>query len=102
MNSRRLIRSLRQRARIAEYKSGPYAGIAEKALKGLAGLEPADADPSDVARQIVRVVDPRSASAPTSFRRRTTRRSSTRSAIACGARCIALGPTMRYFLGMAE
>ena len=57
MNSRRLIRSLRQRARIAEYKSGPYAGIAEKALKGLAGLEPADADPSDVARQIVRVVD---------------------------------------------
>ena len=54
MNSRRLIRSLRQRARIAEYK---YAGIAEKALKGLAGLEPADADPSDVARQIVRVVD---------------------------------------------
>jgi NAD(P)-dependent dehydrogenase (short-subunit alcohol dehydrogenase family) len=44
-------------ARIAEYESGPYAGIAEKALKGLAGLEPADADPSEVARQIVRVVD---------------------------------------------
>jgi NAD(P)-dependent dehydrogenase (short-subunit alcohol dehydrogenase family) len=44
-------------ARVAEYESGPYAGIADKALKGLAGLEPADADPSEVARQIVRVVD---------------------------------------------
>jgi len=44
-------------ARVAEYETGPYAGIAEKALKGLAGLEPADADPSEVARQIVRVVD---------------------------------------------
>jgi NAD(P)-dependent dehydrogenase (short-subunit alcohol dehydrogenase family) len=44
-------------ARVAEYKGGPYAGIAEKALKGLAALEPADADPSEIARQIVRVVD---------------------------------------------
>ena len=44
-------------ARVAEYETGPYAGIAAKALKGLAGLEPADADPSEVARQIVRVVD---------------------------------------------
>src|SRR6266851_5489135 len=44
-------------ARVAEYESGPYAGIADRALKGLAGLEPADADPSEVARQIVRVVD---------------------------------------------
>jgi hypothetical protein len=44
-------------ARVAEYEAGPYAGIADKALKGLAGLEPADADPSEVARQIVRVVD---------------------------------------------
>jgi NAD(P)-dependent dehydrogenase (short-subunit alcohol dehydrogenase family) len=43
-------------ARVAEYEAGPYAGIADKALKGLAGLEPADADPSEVARQIVRVV----------------------------------------------
>jgi NAD(P)-dependent dehydrogenase (short-subunit alcohol dehydrogenase family) len=43
-------------ARVAEYESGPYAGIADKALKGLAGLEPADADPSEVAREIVRVV----------------------------------------------
>ncbi|MDB5396778.1 MAG: family oxidoreductase, partial [Rhodospirillales bacterium] len=38
-------------ARIAEYEAGPYAGIADRALKGLAGLEPADADPSEVARQ---------------------------------------------------
>jgi NAD(P)-dependent dehydrogenase (short-subunit alcohol dehydrogenase family) len=43
-------------ARVAEYESGPYAGIADKALKGLAGLEPADADPSEVAREIARVV----------------------------------------------
>jgi NAD(P)-dependent dehydrogenase (short-subunit alcohol dehydrogenase family) len=44
-------------ARVAEYEAGPYAGIADKALKVLAGLEPADADPAEVARQIVRVVD---------------------------------------------
>ena len=44
-------------ARVAEYESGPYASIADKALKGLASLEPADADPAEVARQIVRVVD---------------------------------------------
>jgi NAD(P)-dependent dehydrogenase (short-subunit alcohol dehydrogenase family) len=43
-------------ARAAEYESGPYAGIADKALKGLAELEPADADPAEVARQIVQVV----------------------------------------------
>jgi len=44
-------------ARVAEYETGPYAGVAAKALKDLAGLEPVDADPSEVARQIVRVVD---------------------------------------------
>ena len=44
-------------ARAAEYEAGPYAGLADRALKGLASLEPADADPSEVARQIVRVVD---------------------------------------------
>ena len=44
-------------ARAAEYDAGPYAGIADKALKGLASLEPADADPAEVARSIVRVVD---------------------------------------------
>jgi NAD(P)-dependent dehydrogenase (short-subunit alcohol dehydrogenase family) len=45
------------KARAAEYETGPYAGIADKALKGLASLEPADADPAEVAREIVRVVD---------------------------------------------
>ena len=44
-------------ARAVAYEAGPYAGIADKALKGLAGLEPADADPAEVAREIVRVVD---------------------------------------------
>ena len=44
-------------ARVAEYEAGPYAGIADKALKGLASLEPADSDPAEVAREIVRVVD---------------------------------------------
>ncbi len=43
--------------RVTEYEAGPYAGIADRALKGLAGQEPADADPSEVARQIVRVID---------------------------------------------
>ena len=41
---------------VADYENGPYAGVADQALKGLAGLEPADADPEEVARQIVRVV----------------------------------------------
>lgn len=41
---------------VAEYEEGPYAGVAEQALKGLASLEPADADPEAVAREIVRVV----------------------------------------------
>ena len=40
----------------AEYESGPYAGVTEHALKGLASLEPADADPQEVAREIVRVI----------------------------------------------
>ncbi|NHF68041.1 SDR family oxidoreductase [Xanthomonas hortorum] len=44
-------------ARAADYERGPYAGVADQALKGLAGLEPADADPAEVARAIVRVVD---------------------------------------------
>lgn len=38
------------------YDEGPYAGVAKQALEGLAGLEPADADPEEVAREIVRVV----------------------------------------------
>jgi len=39
------------------YANGPTGNIPDVALKGLASLEPADADPSEVARQIVRVVD---------------------------------------------
>ncbi len=44
-------------ARAAAYETGPYAGVTDQALKDLASLEPADADPAEVARQIVRVVD---------------------------------------------
>lgn len=40
-----------------EYEEGPYQGIAEKAFKGLASLEPEDADPAEVARSIVDVVN---------------------------------------------
>jgi NAD(P)-dependent dehydrogenase (short-subunit alcohol dehydrogenase family) len=44
-------------ARAAEYEVGPNAGMPEIALRGLAALEPADADVADVARAIVAVVD---------------------------------------------
>jgi NAD(P)-dependent dehydrogenase (short-subunit alcohol dehydrogenase family) len=44
-------------ARAAEYDQGPYAGLPEQSLKGLASLEPADADVGDVAQAIVQVVD---------------------------------------------
>ena len=43
-------------ARQAEYDHGPTAGMAETALKGLAALEPEDADPEEVARAIVALV----------------------------------------------
>src|SRR6266481_925809 len=43
--------------RAAEYDDGPYAGVPEQSLKGLASLEPADADAGEVARAIARVVD---------------------------------------------
>ena len=43
--------------RAAEYNDGPYAGLAEQALKGLASLEPADADVGAVAQAIVTIVD---------------------------------------------
>lgn len=43
--------------RQAEYDKGPTAGMADVALRGLAALEPADADPEAVARAIVTVVD---------------------------------------------
>ena len=44
-------------ARAAEYDAGPYAGLAEQALRGLAALEPADADAGAVADAIAAVVD---------------------------------------------
>jgi len=43
-------------ARAAEYDNGPYAGLPEQSLKGLAALEPPDADAGAVAKAIVRVV----------------------------------------------
>jgi NAD(P)-dependent dehydrogenase (short-subunit alcohol dehydrogenase family) len=45
------------RDRAAEYENGPYAGMPEQALKGLASLEPEDADAGAVAEAIARVVD---------------------------------------------
>lgn len=43
-------------ARATEYAEGPTASIPETALKGLASLEPQDADPAAVARAIVEIV----------------------------------------------
>ena len=43
--------------RAEEYADGPTADITEIALKGLAALEPKDADPQGVADAIVEVVD---------------------------------------------
>lgn len=45
------------KARAAEYDTGPYAGVPDQALKGLASLEPADADAVSVATAIVDVVN---------------------------------------------
>ncbi|WP_397452350.1 SDR family oxidoreductase [Pseudomonas sp. NA-150] len=42
--------------RAAEYDVGPYAGLPEQSLNGLAALEPEDADVEDVARAIVEIV----------------------------------------------
>ena len=44
------------KARATEYEEGPYAGVPEMALQGLAALEPADADAASVAAAIVEVV----------------------------------------------
>jgi len=44
-------------ARAAEYDQGPYAGLPDLALRGLASLEPADADAGEVAKAIVKIVD---------------------------------------------
>jgi NAD(P)-dependent dehydrogenase (short-subunit alcohol dehydrogenase family) len=43
-------------ARAAEYNEGPYKGVPEQALQGLAALEPADADAASVAVAIVDVI----------------------------------------------
>jgi NAD(P)-dependent dehydrogenase (short-subunit alcohol dehydrogenase family) len=45
------------KARVAEYDSGPYAGFADQVRKGLASIVPPDADASAVADAIVKVVD---------------------------------------------
>ncbi|MBB3567173.1 SDR family oxidoreductase [Rhizobium sp. BK491] len=45
------------KARAAEYDNGPYAGVPDQALKGLASLEPADADAASVATAVVDVID---------------------------------------------
>ncbi len=45
------------KARAAAYHNGPYAGLSERSLQGLASLEPADADAGAVAEAIVRIVD---------------------------------------------
>lgn len=42
--------------RAAEYDNGPYAGVPQQALQGLAALEPADADAGAVAETIVAVI----------------------------------------------
>jgi NAD(P)-dependent dehydrogenase (short-subunit alcohol dehydrogenase family) len=42
--------------RAAEYNEGPYKGVPEQALRGLAALEPADADAGSVAVAIVDVI----------------------------------------------
>eukprot|EP00828_Plagiopyla_frontata_P004596 TRINITY_DN11694_c0_g1_i4.p1 TRINITY_DN11694_c0_g1~~TRINITY_DN11694_c0_g1_i4.p1 ORF type:complete len:443 (+),score=119.67 TRINITY_DN11694_c0_g1_i4:2-1330(+) len=42
--------------RNTEYDTGPYEGLPDVALKGLASLEPADADPQRVADAVVEVV----------------------------------------------
>ena len=44
-------------ARAKEYAEGPTADIPDVALKGLAGLEPTDADASTVGDAIVKVID---------------------------------------------
>ncbi len=43
-------------ARAAEYNEGPYKGVPEQALQGLAALEPADADAGSVATAIAEVI----------------------------------------------
>ncbi|MEK1894578.1 MAG: SDR family oxidoreductase [Rhizobium sp.] len=42
--------------RAAEYNDGPYRGVPQQALQGLAALEPADADAGSVATSIAEVI----------------------------------------------
>lgn len=42
---------------VAEYENGPNKGVSDQALKGLTALSPKDADPEEVGRQVVRVVE---------------------------------------------
>jgi NAD(P)-dependent dehydrogenase (short-subunit alcohol dehydrogenase family) len=44
-------------ARAVDYNEGPYKGVPETALRGLASLEPPDADAGSVAAAMVTVVD---------------------------------------------
>ncbi len=45
------------KTRVAEYEAGPYAHLSDDILKGFAATVPADADVSEVADAIVKVVD---------------------------------------------
>jgi NAD(P)-dependent dehydrogenase (short-subunit alcohol dehydrogenase family) len=45
------------KARVAEYEAGPYAGFGDEVQKAFAAIVPPDADASAVAEAIVRVVD---------------------------------------------
>jgi hypothetical protein len=45
------------KARVAEYDAGPYAGFADQVREGFASIVPPDADACAVADAIVRVVD---------------------------------------------
>lgn len=74
----------------AEYENGPYAGVTEQALKGLTSLEPSDADPVQVAREIINVVNlpfGNGRSACTSICPRTALKWSRWWRTGCAARC---------------
>jgi NAD(P)-dependent dehydrogenase (short-subunit alcohol dehydrogenase family) len=45
------------KARVAEYEAGPYAGFADQVREGFASIVPPDADVAEVADAIVKVVD---------------------------------------------
>jgi hypothetical protein len=66
--------------RTEEYAKGPTASIPDVILKGLTALEPKDADPAEVARGIVKIIETPLASdrsASTSIPLRMVPRSST-------------------------